>query len=185
MIDEILLDADERMDKTVVALQTAFSKIRSGRANPALLDGVTIEYYGAETPLKHLSGISVEEGRTLVITPFEKKVLKDIEKSLLSSGLGITPINNGENIRLPLPPLTEENRKQLIRQAREETEGARVSARNIRRDARKDIQELVSEKEASETEGHAAETAIQEITDSHIKNLEALLDEKEKDLLTI
>lgn len=185
MIDEILLDADDRMDKSVQALNVAFSKIRSGRANPALLDSISIDYYGAETPVKHLAGISVEEGRTLVISPYEKNVLKDIEKAIFSSDLGLTPANNGESIRLPLPPLTEENRRDLIRHARAESEQARVAVRNIRRHAIKDIKELVKEKLSSEEEGHTGEVEVQQLTDDHVKKIDDILAEKETDLMTI
>ena len=185
MIDEILEDADKRMDRSVETLQTAFTKIRSGRANPALLDSVSIDYYGTETPLKHLAGIGVEEGRTLVISPYEKSILGTIEKAIFASDLGLTPANNGDVIRLPLPPLTEENRREQIKRARSEAEHARVAIRNIRRGAIKDIKEVVKEKMSTEQEGHKGETDAQSLTDNHVQRIDGILAEKETDLMTI
>jgi len=183
MIDEIQDDASTRMDKSCDALSDAFARIRTGRANPALLDTVTLAYYGAPTPIKQLASITVEEGRTLVVSPWEKPLINDIEKAILASNIGLTPNNNGEVIRLPLPPLTEENRKELVKHARSEAENARIAIRNIRRDAIADVRELVKEKLATEDEGHHAEVAVQAITDDKINNVEALLEEKVKDLL--
>lgn len=183
MIEEIQDDASTRMDKSCDALSEAFARIRTGRANPALLDTVTLAYYGAPTPIKQLASITVEEGRTLVVSPWEKPLINDIEKAILASNIGLTPNNNGEVIRLPLPPLTEENRKELVKQARSEAENARIAIRNIRRDAIADVRELVKEKLATEDEGHHAEVAVQAITDDKINNVEALLEEKVKDLL--
>lgn len=185
MIDEVLEDADDRMHKSVESLHIAFSKIRSGRPNPALLDHVELEYFGSPTPLKHVSSISVEEGRSLVIKPFEKNTLGDIEKAIFASDLGLTPANNGEVIRLQLPPLTEENRRDLIKQARHEAEVARVAIRNIRRDAIHDIREIVKEKLASEDEGHSGEEKAQSLTDDRVHEIEKILGTKEEDLLTI
>ena len=183
MIEEIQDDASTRMDKSCVALSEAFARIRTGRANPALLDTVTLAYYGAPTPIKQLASITVEEGRTLVVSPWEKPLINDIEKAILASNIGLTPNNNGEVIRLPLPPLTEENRIELVKQARSEAENARIAIRNIRRDAIADVRELVKEKLATEDEGHQAEVAIQVITDDKINSVEGLLEEKVKDLL--
>ncbi len=183
MIDEIQDHASTRMDKSCDALSDAFARIRTGRANPALLDTVTLAYYGAPTPIKQLASITVEEGRTLVVSPWEKPLINDIEKAILASNIGLTPNNNGEVIRLPLPPLTEENRKELVKHARSEAENARIAIRNIRRDAIADVRELVKEKLATEDEGHHAEVAVQAITDDKINNVEALLEEKVKDLL--
>ncbi|MYF02369.1 MAG: ribosome recycling factor, partial [Gammaproteobacteria bacterium] len=181
MIEEIQDDASTRMDKSCDALSEAFARIRTGRANPALLDTVTLAYYGAPTPIKQLASITVEEGRTLVVSPWEKALINDIEKAILASNIGLTPNNNGEVIRLPLPPLTEENRKELVKQARSEAENARIAIRNIRRDAIADVRELVKEKLVTEDEGHHAEVAVQAITDDKINNVEALLEEKVKD----
>lgn len=183
MIDEIQDDASTRMGKSCDALSDAFARIRTGRAHPSLLDTVTLDYYGAPTPIKQLASITVEEGRTLVVSPWEKTLLSDIEKAILASNIGLTPNNNGEVIRLPLPPLTEENRKELVKQARGEAENARIAIRNIRRDAIADVRELVKEKMATEDEGHHAEVVVQGITDDKIGRVEELLDEKVRDLI--
>lgn len=183
MIDEIQEDATTRMGKSCDSLVEAFARIRTGRAHPSLLDTVTLTYYGAPAPIKQLASITVEEGRTLVVSPWEKTLLGDIEKAILASNIGLTPNNSGEVIRLPLPPLTEENRKELVKQARNEAENARIAIRNIRRDGIADVRELVKEKLVTEDEGHHAEVAVQAITDDNIKRVEELLDEKVKDLL--
>lgn len=183
MIDEIQEDATTRMGKSCDSLVDAFARIRTGRAHPSLLDTVTLSYYGAPAPIKQLASITVEEGRTLVVSPWEKSLVGDIEKAILASNIGLTPNNNGEVIRLPLPPLTEENRKELVKQARNEAENARIAIRNIRRDGISDVRELVKEKLVTEDEGHHAEVAVQAITDDNIKRVEELLDEKVKDLL--
>ena len=183
MIDEILSDADERMDKSVKALEGQFAAIRSGRAHPSFLNPVELDYYGSQTPLKHVAAISVEAGRTFVIKPFDAGILKDLEKAIYAADLGLTPNNNGEVIRLELPPLTEENRRDLIKQAHAVAETARVAVRNIRRDAIHDIRESVKEKLASEDEGHDGEDDAQQLTDKHIEQVDGYLAEKEKDLL--
>ena len=185
MIEEIKEDAAERMDKTLQALATAFSRIRTGRANPALLDGVEVDYYGSSTPIKQVASITVDEARSLLISPWEKRLLTDIEKAILQSDLGLTPTNNGDLLRLNLPPLTEENRRDLIRQARQETENARVAIRNVRRDAIADLRELVREKEATEDDGRRSEDDVQKLTDAHVKRADEALAAKEADLLEI
>lgn len=185
MIDEFKEDAAERMAKTLQALASAFARIRTGRANPAILDAVEVDYYGTPTPVKQVASITVEEARSLVISPWEKRLLPDIEKAILKSDLGLTPANSGDVIRLPMPPLTEENRRDLVRQARQEAEQARVAIRNIRRDAIADIRELVREKEATEDEGRRAEDAMQRLTDDHVSRADAALAGKESDLLEI
>ena len=185
MIDEIRDDADERMDKSLTALATAFSRIRTGRANPAIVSGVEVDYYGNPTPLNQVANITVEEARTLVISPWEKRLVPDIEKAILKSDLGLTPQSTGDLVRLPLPPLTEENRRDLIRQARQEAENARIAIRNIRRDAIADVRELVREKEATEDDGRRSEEDLQRITDTHIHRVDETLGEKEADLIAI
>lgn len=183
MIDEIKDDAGTRMDKSLNALNAAFARIRTGRANPALLDTVSVEYFGTKVPVKQVASITVEEGRTLVVSPWEKSTLVDIERAIQGSDLGLTPTSNGEVIRLPLPPLTEENRRDLIRHARSEAEHARVAVRNIRRDAIHDVRELMNEKLATEDEAHQAERELQDITDNKVKSIDNELAIKEKDLL--
>jgi ribosome recycling factor len=141
MIDEFLQDADERMGKTLDALANTFGKIRTGRANPSLLDGITVDYYGVATPLNQVASVSVEDARTLLLAPWERPLVVEIEKAILRSELGITPVNNGEVVRIPLPPLTEENRRDLAKRAKGEGENSRVSNRKIPRDVIADIRE--------------------------------------------
>ena len=142
MIDEIITDAEKRMLKSVASLEEAFKKIRTGRAHPSILDGVVVSYYGADTPLNQLANVNVEEGRSLVISPWEKNLIGEIEKSILKSDLGLNPSNNGDTIRVPMPPLTEETRREYTRQAKQEAENARVAIRNIRRDANSRFKEF-------------------------------------------
>jgi ribosome recycling factor len=185
MIDEIHADADERMGKSIESLHTAFARIRTGRANPSLLDGIQVSYYGTDTPLNQVASVSVEDARTLVISPWEKKLIPDIEKAILKSDLGITPSATSEVIRVPLPALTEENRRDLAKHARHEAENARVAIRNIRRDAIAHIRDLVKEKEVAEDDAHRAEDAIQKLTDKRIGEVEKTLESKEADLMAI
>jgi len=175
MLDEILEDANERMGKSIEALHSAFAKIRTGRANPALLDTIKIEYYGAATPLNQVASISVEDGRTLTVSPWEKPL----------SDLGITPIASGDIIRVPLPPLTEENRRDLAKLAKQEAENGRISIRNIRREAISDVRELVKEKEATEDDARRAEERVQKHTDARVGEVDAALAAKEADLMEI
>ena len=185
MIDEIKQDAAERMEKSLQALAVAFSRIRTGRANPAILDGIEVDYYGNPTPLNQVASITVEEARSLVVSPWEKRLVPAIEKAILKSDLGLTPASTSDLVRVPLPPLTEENRRDLIRQARQETENARVAIRNIRREAIADLRELVREKEATQDDGRRSEEDVQRITDAHISRADATLAEKETDLLEV
>ncbi|XOV79130.1 MAG: ribosome recycling factor [Aestuariibacter sp.] len=185
MIDEIELDAQERMEKSITALKGNFSKIRTGRAHPSLLDNVQVSYYGSSTPLKQLANVIAEDSRTLALTVFDKSSIQAIEKGIMQADLGLNPVTAGTTIRIPLPPLTEERRKDLIRVVRGEAEQGRVSIRNIRRDANSDIKELLKEKEISEDEARAAEDNIQEITDKFIKQVDELLSAKENELMEI
>ena len=185
MIDEIKRDANQRMGKSLEALTHAFGRIRTGRANPAILEGIEVPYYGTDTPLNQVASISVEDARTLVIAPWEKKLLPDIEKAILKSDLGITPTSTSEVVRIPLPPLSEENRRDLAKLAKQEAEQGRVAIRNIRRDAIGDVRELVKEKEVSEDEARRAEEDIQRLTDKRISEIDHALSEKEADLLKI
>ena len=185
MIDEFLQDADERMGKTLDALANTFGKIRTGRANPSLLDGITVDYYGVATPLNQVASVSVEDARTLLLAPWERPLVVEIEKAILRSELGITPVNNGEVVRIPLPPLTEENRRDLAKRAKGEAENSRVSIRNIRRDVIADIRELVKEKEASEDDARRGEDRAQELTDRRIAQVDGALAAKESELMEI
>lgn len=185
MINEIQQDAQERMKKSIDALLNAFKKVRTGRANPAILDGIMVDYYGSPTQISQVANIIVEDGRTLAINPWEKPMVALIEKAILKSDLGITPATNGDTIRVPMPMLTEETRKEYIKQARAEAEKGRVSIRNIRRDANGDVKDLLKEKEISEDEERQGEAEVQKITDKFIKQVDELLAEKEKDLMQV
>ncbi len=183
MIEEIKQDAQQRMGKSLEALKNAFKNIRTGRAHVSLLDSIKVEYYGSDVALSQVANVGVADARTLTVTPWEKPMVQVIEKAIMASDLGLNPATAGMMIRIPLPPLTEERRKDLIKVVRAEAEGARVAMRNIRRDANSDIKELVKEKEASEDDGHRGEDGVQKITDSAIKDIEVLLDAKEKELM--
>lgn len=185
MIDDIRAEANARMGKTLDSLHAAFGRIRTGRANPSLLDGIEVSYYGTDTPLNQVASISVEDARTLVISPWEKKLVPDIEKAILKSDLGITPAASSDVVRVPLPALTEENRKDLAKHARHEAENARIAIRNIRRDAIGDIRDLVKEKEIAEDDAHRGEEAIQALTDKRIAEVDKALEAKEADLMAI
>lgn len=185
MLDEISDDAQERMGKSLESLRTAFARIRTGRANPSLLDTIEISYYDVPTPLNQVSAINVEDGRTLVIAPWEKGLIGAIEKAIMTSDIGITPNTSGDVIRLPMPPLSEENRKDLVKHARAEAENARIAVRNIRRDAISDVRDLAKEKMVAEDDAHKAEDAIQKLTDVHVKHIDQELDSKESDLMQI
>jgi len=185
VIKEIEEDANERMGKSLASLQTALARIRTGRANPSLLDAIEIDYYGSPTPLSQAASVSVEDARTLAISPWEKNLIPEIEKAILKSDLGITPSATSDVVRVPLPPLTEENRRDLVKQAKGEAENAKVAIRNIRRDANADIRELVKEKEAAEDDARRGEDNIQKITDARVAEVDKVLQAKEADLLEI
>ena len=184
MIDEIVTDAEQRMQKSVGSLEDAFKKIRTGRAHPSILDSVMVSYYGTDTPLNQLANVHVEEGRSLLISPWEKQLIKEIEKAILKSDLGLNPSNNGDTIRVPMPPLTEETRREYTKQAKHEAENARVAIRNIRRDANSDFKDLEKEKEISEDEYHHAEDQVQKLTDKYVAVVESTFHSKEEDLLS-
>ena len=185
MINEIHNDANDRMNKTLDSLESDFSKIRAGRAHPSLLEQIQVEYYGTLVPISQVSNITTEDSRTLKVTPWEKDMVGPIEKAVMTSDLGLNPNSMGQVIRIPLPPLTEERRKELVRVVRDESEHARVAVRNIRRDAISDYRELLKEKEISEDETHRAEENIQKITDQHIGLIDKSLSDKENSLLEI
>ncbi len=185
MIEEIMQDAEQRMRKSIGSLETAFKRIRTGRAHPAILDSVMVPYYGSDTPLNQLAAIHVEEGRSLLISPWEKSLVGDIEKAILKSDLGLNPANHGGAIRVPMPPLTEETRRECSKQAKGEAESARVAIRNIRREANADFKELAREKEISEDEERRAEHRMQKLTDKYIDIVETAYKAKEADLLSI
>jgi len=183
MIKEVIDDAEKRMEKSLNSLEVAFAKIRTGRAHPSLLDGVIISYFGVDTPINQLANISVEETRSLIISPWEKQLIPEIEKAILKSDLGLNPSSSSDSIRLPMPPLTEENRRDLARIAKSEAENARIAVRNIRRDANGDLKDFLKEKEITEDEQRSGEEAIQKLTDAMIKKVEVALTAKEADLM--
>ncbi|OUR71387.1 ribosome recycling factor [Marinomonas sp. 42_23_T18] len=185
MIDEILLDSEERMGKSIAALETAFKKIRTGRAHPSILDSVRIDYYGSDTPLSQVANITVEDARTLGISPWEKNLVPEIEKAIMKSDLGLNPSTTGGLIRIPMPALTEETRKNYFKQAKAEAEGARVSIRNIRRDANAGFKSLLKEKEISEDDDRRAQDLVQKLTDKYVAQVEDRIAKKEKDLMAI
>ncbi|MCH7502595.1 MAG: ribosome recycling factor [Proteobacteria bacterium] len=185
MLDEIKKDAGERMSKSVASLKQELMKLRTGRAHTSLLDHISVEYYGSQVPLKQVSNIGVEDSRTLTVTPWEKDMVGVIEKAIMKSDLGLNPASAGTVIRVPLPALTEERRKDMIRIVRHEAEGGRVAVRNIRRDALSDIKDLLKDKKIGEDEEHRAHDEIQAITDKHVAQIDAVLAEKESELLEI
>ena len=185
MIEETKQDADRRMAKSIDALATELSKIRTGRANPSLLDHIRVEYYGSEVPLNNVANISIEDARTLTVTAYEKDMTPVIEKAIMTSDLGITPNSAGTVIRIPLPALTEERRRELVKVVKSEAETGRIAVRNIRRDANSDLKDMVKEKMISEDDERRAQDQIQKLTDEYVAKIDVMVDEKEKELLEI
>lgn len=185
MIEEIKQDARQRMDKTLEVLRQNLSRIRTGRAHTSLLDHVTVDYYGNEVPLSQAANVGVTDARTLTITPWEKNMVAPIEKALMMSDIGVTPSTAGSVIRVALPPLTEERRRDLVKVVRQEGENARVALRAVRRDAIGSAREMEKEKLLSEDDVHRAQEEIQKLTDSHIERVDAMLAEKEQELMQI
>ncbi len=185
MIEDIKQDASGRMKKSLEALAVNFNKIRTGRAHPSILDGIKIDYYGSETPLSQVANISILDARTLSISPWEKQLTPEIEKAIMKSDLGLNPATTGDLIRLPMPPLTEETRKNFIKQAKSEAESAKVSIRNARRDALGHVKDLLKEKEIGEDDERRAQDEIQKITDKFVADVDSALSDKETDLMEI
>ncbi|KTD17013.1 ribosome recycling factor [Legionella jordanis] len=185
MINEIKQDAEKRMKKSVETLRHDLTKIRTGRANASLLDHVQVDYYGNLTPINQVANVTVSDSRTIMVTPWEKSMVAAVEKAILTSDLGLNPATAGSAIRVPMPPLTEERRKEMIRVVRGEGEQGRVAIRNIRRDANNHLKELVKSKEISEDDERRANEVIQKLTDKYIAEIDEVLVEKEKDLMEI
>ncbi len=185
MLDEIKKDAGQRMAKSVASLQQELTKIRTGRAHTSLLDHITVEYYGSQVPLNQVSNVGVEDSRTLTVTPWEKDMVQAIEKAIMGSDLGLNPASAGTVIRVPLPALTEERRKDMIRIVRHEAENGRIAIRNIRRDALHDIKDLLKEKMIGEDDERRAEGEIQVITDKYVAEVDQVLAVKEAELLEV
>ncbi|HWK55408.1 MAG TPA: ribosome recycling factor [Hyphomicrobiales bacterium] len=185
MINDILQDAEERMKKSLHSLEAAFNKIRTGRAHPGILDNVRVSYYGSEMPIQQVANVVVEDARTLAVSPWEKKMLQEIERAIMKADLGLNPSNNGDVIRVPMPMLTEQTRRDYTKQAKAEAENARVAVRNIRREANNDVKELLKEKAIGEDDERRAEQNIQKMTDNHIALIDKKYAEKEADLLSV
>jgi ribosome recycling factor len=185
MIEDVRKDAAIRMQKSVESLKHEFAKIRTGRAHTSLLDHITVPYYGSDVPLTQVANIGIEDARTLTVAPWEKQMVGVVEKAIMTSDLGLNPATAGTLIRVPLPSLTEERRRDLVKVVRHEAEGGRVAIRNIRRDALHTLKELLKEKEISEDQERGAETEIQKLTDQHVAKVDEMLAGKEQDLLSI
>jgi ribosome recycling factor len=185
MLDDLKKDAAERMAKCVAALKSEFKRMRTGRASTALLENLRVEYYGSEMPLTQCANVVVEDSRTLTVTPWDKTMVPIIEKAIHKSDLGLTPNTAGTVIRLPLPPLTEERRKELAKSARHEAENARVAVRNVRRDVMNDLKEMLKEKLLSQDDDRRAQDDVQKLTDKYVHEIDQVLADKEKELLSV
>lgn len=185
MVNEILKDGKSRMEDVITATKKTFAGVRTGRANPGLLDRIIVPYYGTPTPLNQMASISIPEPRLLVITPWDKTSLKDIEKAILTSDLGLVPTNDGTVIRISIPPLTEERRKELVRLIRKDAEEMRVRIRNIRRELNDTIKKMEKNGDVSEDESHRIQDEVQKMTDKYIEEIDELLDAKEKEIMEV
>lgn len=185
MIDEILTDAETRMGKSVDSLRTELTKIRTGRAHPSLLDQLMVDYYGTDTPINQVANVTVEDSRTLAVAPWEKQMVAVVEKAIINSGLGLNPSTAGNLIRIPMPPLTEERRRDLVKVVKHDGENAKIAIRNIRRDANSDFKDLLKEKEISEDESRQAEDSVQKLTDKFVASVDEVIAVKEKELMEI
>ena len=185
MLVELKKDAAERMAKCVVALKTEFKRMRTGRASTALLEQIRVEYYGSEMPLSQVANVVVEDARTLAVTPWDKTMIPAIEKAIHKSDLGLSPNTAGTVIRLPVPPLTEERRKDLVKSAKHEAENARVAVRNVRRDVMNDLKDMLKEKLVSQDDEKRAHDEVQKLTDKYVGEIDSTLADKEKDLLHV
>jgi ribosome recycling factor len=185
VIEDVKKDARDRMGKSVTAFETELKKLRTGRAHTSLLDHIMVEYYGSEVPLNQVANIAVEDARTLTVSPWEKPMVQKVEKAIMTSDLGLTPATSGTVIRVPLPPLTEERRRDMIKIVRNEAEGARVAIRNIRRDSIHQIKELMKEKLVTEDQEHKGEESMQKLTDEFVAAIDSMLAEKEKELMEV
>ena len=185
MIEDIIKDAGIRMGKSIDSLKQSLGKVRTGRAHPSLLDHLTVEYYGSNVPISQVANIGVEDARTLSVTPWEKTMVQPIEKAIMTSDLGLNPATAGTVIRIPMPPLTEETRRELVKVVRKDGEAAKVAIRNIRRDANNDFKDLVKDKEISTDDEHRAQERIQKLTDERIAEVDQVLANKEAELMEI
>jgi ribosome recycling factor len=185
MLDDIRKDAVTRMGKCVTQFQADLKKMRTGRAHPSLIEHLKVDYYGSDVPLQQVASIAVEDGRTLVVSPWEKTMVQPIEKAIHKSDLGLNPMTAGTIIRIPMPPLTEERRREFTKVVRQDAEGARVAVRNVRRDVMSDIKEALKEKLISQDDERRAETDIQKLTDKHVADIDQMLAAKEKEIMQV
>ncbi len=183
MIDEIYEDTRESMDKTILSLQNDFKRVRTGRASVSLLDGIRVDYYGTQTPLNQMATLAAPESRLITIQPWDTSVIKNVEKALLKSDLGLTPSSDGKIIRIAIPPLTEERRKELVKQINKMSEEHKIALRNLRRDANDMLKGLKKDGDISEDDAFKAQDEVQKITDDHIRRVEETTKEKEKEIL--
>jgi ribosome recycling factor len=185
VINELKKTSDQKMDKSVQAFKADLAKVRTGRAHTGILDHVMVDYYGSATPLNQVAKVTLLDARTIGVTPFEKKMTQAVEKAIRDSDLGLNPASQGETVRVPMPALTEERRKELIKVVRHEAENARVAVRNLRRDAIHHLKEALKKKEVSENDERRAQDEVQKMTDRHVADIDRLLQEKEKELLAV
>lgn len=185
MIDDIKKDATSRMSKSVGSLGENLAKVRTGRAHPSLLDHLTVSYYGSEVPLRQVANVGVEDARTITVQPYEQQMVTVVEKAIMESDLGLNPNSAGTLIRVPMPQLTEERRRDMTKIVRHEAELARVAVRNIRRDCNNDLKALVKDKLISADDEHRGQEIVQKLTDQHVKEIDGLLEIKEKDLMSV
>ena len=185
MIDEILKDAEQRMQKSIESMRSELAKIRTGRASPALIDHIMVDYYGTATPVNQVANISVQDARTLAVQPWEKNMVPVVEKAIMSANLGLNPVTAGDLIRIPMPPLTEDRRREMVKVAAAEGENGKIAIRNIRRDANGDFKALLKEKEISEDQDKRAHDDIQAITDKYVAEVDVVVGEKEEEILTV
>jgi len=185
MIDEILKDAELRMKKSIESMRSEMAKIRTGRASPALIDHLAVDYYGTSTPINQVANISVQDARTLAVQPWEKNMVPVVEKAIMEANLGLNPVTAGDLIRIPMPPLTEERRKEMVKVAAAEGESGKVAIRNIRRDANHDFKSLLKEKEISEDDDKRAHERVQQLTDKYVEDIDRIVSEKEAEILQV
>ena len=185
MLDDIKKDATERMQKCVLALRNELKRLRTGRAHPSLLEHIRVDYYGNEVPLNQVANLALEDARTITVTPWEKGMVQAVEKAIMKSDLGLNPNTAGTVIRVPMPPLTEERRRDLAKVVRHEAENARVAVRNVRRDVMSDLKDLLKEKLVSQDDDRRAQDDIQKLTDKYVAEIDQVLAEKEKELMQV
>lgn len=185
MIEDILKDAEQRMKKSIEAMRGEMAKIRTGRASSALIDHLTVDYYGTATPINQVANVSVQDARTLAVQPWEKNMVPVVERAIMEANLGFNPVTAGDIIRIPMPPLTEERRKEMVKVAASEGENGKIAIRNIRRDANSDFKSLLKDKEISEDEEKQAEDRVQKLTDKYVAEVDEVVKEKEAEILTV